>query len=301
MNSFYLKKRRYKLGLTSKDIAEKMGWSLAYTKTTISRYETGERYIQPENAVQLAEKVLDIPVKWLTSAPTLADNLSLTWYLAELFTPDPLMLEVYFSKTGDSLSFSPDVSEVIKTWGKLRDNLAAGLIDRFEYDSALYNLVSAVETPAKSVHPRGDKWSSDICRRVRMIVNRDGAFDREIAARLEASGYSVTEFWQDTSIPLNPAGIRKIAACLRVPEPYLADQFFFDTDADLITFLVHIELTGDPARPKLVPDVTPTDVSISVKDNYLKAALKHIKAARLELAEGLIDHIQYAKRIHEII
>lgn len=300
MNSFYLKKRRTQLGLSAKDIADKLDQSEDYTRSTLSRYESGNRYMPLDTAVRLAEKALDIPVKWLVSVPTLADNRSLIWYLAELFTPDLSRPEVYIGKDADTLSFSPEVSEAITSWAKLKSNLAAGLVDRFQYETGLYNLVLSVDKFAEPTASKSNSWNQDICRRVRNIINRDGCFDPEIPARLAASGYSIPDFWQDSALPGNPAGIGKLADALHVPAQYLTDQFFFDTDQDLIAFLVHIELSGDPANLKLVPEITPSDVKVRVKDPYLKATLKRIKDAREMLANGQIDHIEYLNMLHQI-
>lgn len=300
MNSFYLKKRRAQLGLSASNVAQKLGWGTNSAKSLLSRYESGDRLLSADHAVQLAEKALDIPVKWLVSVPTLADNRSLIWYLAELFTPELAKPEVYIGKDADTLSFSPEVSEAITSWAKLKSNLAAGLVDRFQYETGLYNLVLSVDKFAEPTASKSNSWNQDICRRVRNIINRDGCFDPEIPARLAASGYSIPDFWQDTPMPGNPAGIGKLADALHVPTQYLTDQFFFDTDRDLIAFLVHIELSGDPANLKLVPEITPSNIMVRVKDPHLKAVLKRIKDAREKLANSQIDHIDYLNMLHQI-
>ncbi len=295
MNAFYLKKRREQLGLAASDIADKTGWNLNYAKSTISRYESGARLLSVEHAELLGPEVLGIPAVWLVKAPAGATNQVLAWYFAELFTPGLSEPDCYIGKDGDVLTFAPETAETIAEWAKLLDNFNAGLIDRFQYETALYNLI---KDPASG--GLKDTFNKDVCRRVRTIIDIKTASDPELPVRLELENFPVSGFWQDKPQAFSLPDICKIANALTVPTEFLTSQFFFDAEQDLIMFLLHIELTNRQSKSKIVPVSNMTDTSVQVLDPYLKAVLKRIKEERLRLADNTINHIQYINRIYKI-
>ena len=283
MNNYYFIKRFDRVNYSVPELAEKLGWTEASAKVLISQYKNNVKPIPPAHAVLLAKHVLDIPARWLMSAPVLCSDKGLADYFIELFWPGAERPEYKIELNGDDvcLRLNPDLDERLLRWIESRDSyLNFGAIDRFTYETGLFNLVAD-----DSRITLGAGGSENINRKVRQIVNIKECLS-------DVSLETLPLYWFAETRSFSKSDIAEIAAGLGVPEERLTDDFFFRTDDDLLMFLLHIELSDPDSRSRIIPVRASYGPVISVRDGYLKAVIRTAARYRQDLADKKIDEIQ---------
>ena len=288
MNGFYLRLRRNQLGLSLTKIAD-------IPPSHICRYESGERLPSMSRAEAMAD-VLGIPMKWLVSVPTLTGRLNLARYFVELSDPHGAGVNLYISDDAKMLFPPPDLCEKIAEWVKIKREYDSGIIAWDEYCTVLFNLIDEQKYQTKKAN-----LAFDVLKRGRIIVNLTEQFDPEMPARLRVNKWSHTRLWGTGIEQLSLPEIERLAVALRVPVEYLTDQFFFETNDDLLAFLMHIELSNRDKKPIIIPRGDIPDVSIEIIDSYVRSLLMLIKTWQMQYAKNEINYIQYVNRSQSLI
>ena len=288
MNGYYLKYRRNQLGLAASSIA-------GIPSSDVYRYETGERLATMQRAELMAD-ALGIPMKWLVSVPTLTDMVSLGRYFIEMFTPGLTQVSCYLEDDPKYLFLSPAVAEKVSEWVKIKKDFDTGILSPDEYGKMIFGLIDEQKSQTKKAN-----LASDVLKRARIIVNLTGALDPELPGRLLQNDWRFSKIWGTGIDKLSLPEIEQLSIALRVPVEYLTEQFFFETDDDLLAFLLHIELSNRDREPIIIPTGSIPDVKIEVNNTYLRTLFAQILPLNKQYANKEINHIQYINKTQSLI
>lgn len=283
MNTFSITAIREARGLSKTDLAKKAGFS-DVDSAAFSKFETGKRNISYEKYLALARE-LKVSPRWFFKSPIVLDSYMIIEFLRELAESE-FRFEIKLTKGQyPYLVFPEEVkNKYLKDWRDKKLAFKKGEMSEEDYYNYKSNLVLYKIPSDFSDFKKVEALNAS--RRIKLLRENRNITANDIGVKLTAADLSVHEYLSFESgfcSVLPQAKIEAIALTLGIYPDRLTDNFFFDTEEDVVQFLLAVDLLRD------IPVLIDASLDVMIQDKKVAAFLTEWEHKAQQVADNQIS------------
>ena len=283
MNTFSITAIREARGLSRTDLAKKAGFSNA-DSVIFSKYETGVRPLDYEKLLALA-KVLNVSPRWFFKSPVVLDSNMIIEFLRELAESE-FRFEIKLTKGQyPYLVFPEEVkNKYLKDWRDKKLAFKKGEMSEEDYYNYKSNLV-LYKVPSDFSDFKKVEVLNE-ARRIRILRENRGLTANDVGVKLieaDLGAHDYLSFEGGFYDTLPQSKIDKIALSLGIYPDRLTDNFFFDTEEDVVQFLLAVDLLRD------IPVLIDASLDVMIQDKKVAAFLTEWEHKAQQVADNQIS------------